>query len=224
MAPLNNYDIIARRYDFLSRLVFGRAQVHAQTDLLSLLKPGSRLLIVGGGTGWILDELAGFHITYVELSEQMLALARKRGSDTNHITFVQAPIEAFATGAPQPPAAQADPQRPPSPCYDAILTGFLFDNFSPTRAASVFHLLDGLLEPGGAWLFTDFYYRKGSGVWQGLLMKTMYTFFRVLCHVEARRMPDMGPFFKDSGYAVDREGFYYGGLIQSVGYRKITGA
>ena len=46
------WDRIARIYDRLARLVYGRQIVRAQVDLLEHISPGSRVLIVGGGTGW----------------------------------------------------------------------------------------------------------------------------------------------------------------------------
>ena len=76
----NNYNTIAGYYDFLSRTIFQRSIINAQVALLSYIKPNSTVLIVGGGTGWILEKIepAGLEITYVEISENMLALSRKR--------------------------------------------------------------------------------------------------------------------------------------------------
>jgi ubiquinone/menaquinone biosynthesis C-methylase UbiE len=218
MYSTNNYDIIARWYDFMSRLVFRQTQVRAQVELLTYLDDGARILVVGGGTGWILDALgarrpSGLRITYVEISANMLALAQKRDWGKNEAVFVHAPIEQFA-GGPAPAA-------PLGGHFDSILTGFLFDNFSPGRAAQVFRQLDALLRPGGAWLFTDFFYQKGRGpFWQRLLMKAMYLFFRLVCRVEAKRLTDMAPYFEEAGYRETCSAFYYGGLIRAAAYRK----
>src|ERR1700761_5576970 len=113
---VNNYDSVARYYDGLSRLVFGRTEIDAQLGLLRYVKPGDRLLIVGGGTGWILEDMGrifpeGVSITYVEPSGQMMAIARRRNWGKSVVRFVQMPIEEFATF-----------ER-----YDCILTGFVFD-------------------------------------------------------------------------------------------------
>src|SRR5580692_1554130 len=98
----NNYDPIAGSYAFLSRLVFGQAEVNAQVELLRYIGPGSRVLIVGGGTGWILEKLAAIHpsglrITYVESSANMIALTKKRDWRQNEAQLVQLPIEQFVT-------------------------------------------------------------------------------------------------------------------------------
>lgn len=209
----NNYDKIAGLYDFLSRLVFGQAQVNAQVDLLPYVAAGSRILVAGGGTGWILEKLAAMHpsglrITYVEISANMIALAKKRKVGDNEVLFVHAPVEQFVTA-----------ER-----YDTILTAFLFDNFSPGRAAAVFSLLDGLLNKEGNWLFTDFVYRKEQGrLWQGLLLKIMYWFFGQLCKVEGKHLVDTTPLFTAAGYRQMYTAFRYWGFIKSIVYRKTNG-
>jgi SAM-dependent methyltransferase len=234
MVTTNNYDIIARRYDFLSRLIFRQAQVRAQAELLCRLGDGTKVLIVGGGTGWILEALAavrpsGLEITYVEISGNMLELARKRDYRQNDVVFVHAPIEQWV---PAPRAAKGGQAEhavtgegaegmATGERFDSILTGFLFDNFSPGRAGRVFHLLDSMLEKGGAWLFTDFFYQKGRGrLWQGLLLKAMYLFFGLVSKVEAKELTDMVPFFTGAGYREVYAAFHYGGFIKAIAYQK----
>lgn len=79
----NNYDKLANHYDTLSRLVFFKSQVNSQINQLQYIQENSHVLIVGGGTGWILEELAkvytnGLKIVYVEISAKMIALSQKR--------------------------------------------------------------------------------------------------------------------------------------------------
>jgi spermidine synthase len=67
-----NFNNSAWFYDGLSRLVYGNALVEAQVYLLQFIRPNSKILIAGGGTGWILEELAKLHpeglkIAYVEI-------------------------------------------------------------------------------------------------------------------------------------------------------------
>ncbi|RZL54089.1 MAG: methyltransferase type 12, partial [Pedobacter sp.] len=74
---INNYDKIANQYDTLSRLVFFKSQVNAQINQLHNIPKDSSVLIVGGGTGWILEEIVKLHpsgikIIYVEISAKML--------------------------------------------------------------------------------------------------------------------------------------------------------
>lgn len=93
-----NYDSIAWFYDGLSRLVFGNALIKAKLFLLDSIPSNSRLLIVGGGTGWVLEEIAkkhpsGLHITSIDASAKMVALARKRNAGANQVTFITSTIE-----------------------------------------------------------------------------------------------------------------------------------
>ena len=120
---LNNYDKIANQYDFLSKVVFLKSQVQAQVNQLKYIPEKSSILIVGGGTGWILEELAKVHpsgldIVYVEISQKMIALSKTRDVGNNNVEFVHLGIEDFKTDL----------------LFDAILTPFLFDNFVKNRA------------------------------------------------------------------------------------------
>jgi SAM-dependent methyltransferase len=207
---VNNYDPIARYYDFLSRLFFGRSEILAQVELFGYVAAGSRMLIVGGGTGWILEEIAdrypaGLRITYVESSGEMMRLARRRRVGASLVSFVELPIEEFVTA-----------ER-----YDCILTGFLFDNFSVLVAERVVGLLSPMLELDGSWLFADFYYRRReSRFWQGLLLRVMYFSARLICKVDARELPDMDGLFEQAGFVPVRVSWYYRGFIKAVAYRR----
>ncbi|MBK8843944.1 MAG: hypothetical protein IPO33_14460 [Saprospiraceae bacterium] len=52
-----NYDKVAPFYDILSKLAFNRSQLLGQIEQLKYLKPNHSLLICGGGSGIILDEI-----------------------------------------------------------------------------------------------------------------------------------------------------------------------
>jgi ubiquinone/menaquinone biosynthesis C-methylase UbiE len=207
---LNNYDLTASFYDFLSRAVFFRAQLNAQIDQLPFIPAGSKVLIVGGGTGWILEELAkrhngGLDITYMEISGKMLEKSKRRNLGENRVTFIRSGVETFNTAT----------------VFDVVQTGFLFDNFSDARIAQVFLKLHQLLRPGGLWLFSDFHFDPGkSPFWQGILLKTMYFFFRSLAHVEADHLSDMMPYFEGKKYQLRTQEQYYRNFIQSKVFQK----
>ena len=171
----NNYDRIAGYYDVLSRVIFFRAQVKAQIDQLHAIPVNGTVLIAGGGTGWILEEIAKIHpsgltITYVEISSKMLDLSKKRDVKDNLVTYIHAAMEDFKAVI----------------SYDVLITAFFFDNFSAHHVQTVFNQLHNLLNPGGIWLFSDFYYTEKSGKrWQWLLLHTMYLFFSKISSVEA---------------------------------------
>jgi len=209
----NNYDNIASYYDFLSQLVFGSSLIKAQSLFLNYVKPKSSILIVGGGTGRILEYLAREHasglvITYVEISAKMIAAARKRDWKQNQVYFVHQAVEDF--GSPVQ--------------YDVILTAFLFDNFTERKILQTFPRLDRMLNPGGYWFFADFIYNKGKGrLWQKILLNLMYKFFRLTCHIEARVLINMENIFYGNGYQIIFVKKYYAGFIKSIVYKKNSG-
>jgi len=206
----NNYDKIASLYDRLSRLVFGRAQVNAQLALLQYIEKDARILIIGGGTGWILEALAklfpsGLQITYVEISANMLALSKQKNVGANEVVFMQQAIEdcAFADTS-----------------FDIVFTAFLFDNFKEEKASVVFRLLDRWLKPSGKWLFVDFQYTRAHGWWQKVLLQAMLLFFRLVSKVEATNLVDMTVFFKKAGYKILFQTKRYKGFIGATCYGK----
>jgi len=207
---INNYNKIAKHYDFLSRLVFGQSQVIAQKNQLKYIKDNSTILIVGGGTGWILTEIAQLHltglkITFVEISSKMIELSMNRDRGSNQVTFITSRIEDFHSD-----------ER-----FDVIFTPFLFDNFSEDRCVQVFNQLNHNLNKNGLWLFVDFTIAStGSNWWKKLFLKAMYAFFKIICNVEARKLINLQPYFINENYKKLEERFYYQHFIKAIVYQK----
>lgn len=207
---LNNYDKIAKHYDFLSRLVFSKSQVNAQIDQLKYISKGDNILIVGGGTGWILEEVAalypsGIQITYVEISEKMIDISKARHYGLNEVIFVNSGIEDFKSDR----------------TFDIIATPFLFDNFSKERAGGIFKKLDKLLKNEGLWFMVDFTTdHKNGRWWKKLFLKIMYTFFKLAGNVEARSLADMTTHFNKASYLPMHEAFHYRQFIKATIYKK----
>lgn len=204
-----NYNNSAWFYDRLSRLVYGKALVNSQVYLLNFVPADSRILIAGGGTGWILDELtkihpAGLQITYVEISANMLALSQKRTTGQNEVIFINNAVEnvKFTAG------------------FDVVITPFLFDNFVNETVDSVFNHLHNLLKPDGLWLNADF--QLTGRWWQNVLLKSMFVFFRLLCGIEASRLPAIEQRFNAAGYNVIEDKTFFGDFIVARVYRKLS--
>lgn len=205
---VNNYDRIASSYDRLSRLVFFNAQTHAQKVQLPFIAPGSNILIVGGGTGWILEAIAEIHpkgitITYLEISANMIKLAQKVNAGGNKVQFIQGAIEDQLL----------------EQTYDVIITAFLFDNFAEPRAILVFQKLHQRLKDDGLWLFSDFSQTHNKN-WHSLLLKLMYAFFKRIAQVEASSLFNTSKLFQQYGYQNIFRKLYYGKFIESTVYKK----
>jgi ubiquinone/menaquinone biosynthesis C-methylase UbiE len=195
-----NFNNSAWFYDRLSRLVYGRALINAQLYLLQYIKPGSSILIVGGGTGWILEELtklhpSGLHITYIEVAAGMMALSRKKNTGKNHVIFVNDAIENV----------------PFTSDFDVAITPFLFDNFTEQTLNTVFSHIHNALKPGGLWLNADF--QLTGKWWQGFLLKSMFVFFKVVCGIEASKLPGIEAYFTRNRYKTISEKTFFNDFI-----------
>ena len=199
-----NYNNSAWFYDRLSRVVYGRALVNAQVYLLKFIPANSKVLIAGGGTGWILEELSkihpsGLNITYVEIAANMMALSQKRNVTGNQVTFINQAIENTAI--------QQD--------FDVVITPFLFDNFIEENLTVVFNQVSKLLKPKGLWLNADF--QLSGKWWQWVLLKSMFLFFKILCNIEASKLPNIEIHFKQNGYeSIDQQTFFNDFIISKV--------
>lgn len=202
-----NYDPVAWFYDKAARFVFGTAIHRAECSFLTYIRPGSTLLIAGGGTGKILEDLTslfpkGLHIHYVELSENMLSMAEKRNYGANTVIFTHASVE----------------ELPADIFYEYILTSFLFDNFCQTRALLIFSHLHAQLKPSGHWINTDF--QLTGLLWQKMLLTGMYLFFHLFIGINTFSLPDMDALFNTNGYLLQGEAAYYNHFIGSRLYHK----
>ena len=206
----NNYDKTAGFYDLLAKMMFGNTLMLAQKSVLPYIPKQAKILIVGGGTGAILEEITKLHesgmdIVYIEISEKMLLKSAQRQVGNNKVQFVHAAIEDYETNTQ----------------FDVIITSFLFDNFKQDKATLVFKKLDKLLIPYGKWLFTDFNVEKNSSAfWQRWLLKSMYLFFKISSNVEANQLPDTASLFSDTHYKQIFQQSFYGKFIHSAVYQK----
>jgi ubiquinone/menaquinone biosynthesis C-methylase UbiE len=204
-----NYNKAAWFYDRLSRMVYGRALINAQVYPLQFIPANSNILIVGGGTGWILEELtkihpSGLQITYVEVAKNMMALSKKRNVGKNEVVFIIDSIENVNL---------------PSN-FDVVITSFLFDNFKEPTLGKIFNHIYAQLKPLGLWLNTDF--QLTGRLWQQLFLKSMLLFFKVFGNVESSTLPDMNNYFESNGYKVLSEKTFFGDFIVAKVYKKQT--
>lgn len=205
------YDNIAWCYDLLGYLIFGNTLTKAQTEMLRFIPAGCKILIVGGGTGWILEKIAKIHssglsITYVDASKEMIKRSKARSAGLNDVKFISQPMEDL----------NPEPEN-----YDVIITPFFFDNFSPSKCRGIFQQLHINLKKEGLWLFTDFKQSNTGRYWQKYLLKAMYFFFRIVCRLQASRLPDIDHCFLISGYKKITEKMYYSNFVITTVYKKL---
>jgi len=203
-----NFDKVAIFYDSIAKLIFGKTIRLAQTNMLQAIPPGSRILIVGGGTGWILEELSivhgtGLRITYIDSSAKMISLAKKKYAANNRVKFITESIKT----------------APLSGTYNVIITPFFFDVFTPYNALQVFEKLHRHVNENSLWLYSDFNCKQETKFSQKALLKIMYLFFRIVCGIEAKTLPDIDSYFTKFGYKIALERKFLENFIVSRVYQ-----
>lgn len=208
--PDSGFDRAAWFYDALAQLVFGSAIGRSQSYFLNEIPAGARVLLIGGGSGKLLQALlrhtACSHILYLEASPKMLAQARQR---------VEPELRQQATQVEFRLGTEA--ALHPSEQFNVIITPFLLDLFRPSRVAGMVQQLRKSLQPEGCWLHTDFSYTSTHTVfWQKLLMRLMYRFFRLLCRIEASSLPDFDEIFRKAGLEKQQQKTFFRGMIEAA--------
>mgnify|MGYP004092043989 CR=1 len=196
---MNNFDGIAWCYDFVKRLVFGDVLDQASAHFLSKIPPGSKVLIIGGGTGRILNDISGeLQITYLEKSANMLRRAQKRQStsvDFEHIDFL-------------------DFQAPQK--FDCIICPFFLDLFTQEMLGNVMLKLKESMVPGGQLLVADFSHRSS------VLLKVMYLGFRALSNIPAKSIPPIQEMITFSGFHLIDSTMFLNGQVFSSHFRHVS--
>ncbi|MFB9865036.1 class I SAM-dependent methyltransferase [Rufibacter immobilis] len=217
-APAPDFDFIAPVYDALAQLVFGKAQQKAQAQFLELIPPGARVLVLGGGSGWLLARLLQksnpAYVLYLEASSQMLRKAR-----TRYQNFSSAGAEMeFRLGTQD--------QLLPNEKFHVVLTPFVLDLFTAPQALHMMQRLTQALLPGGLWLHTDFYLapEKRRQIWQKPLLWAMYRFFRQVSGISGTGLPPFEALFSQVGFVTKQEAFFFHRFIRAQVLQKPLGS
>lgn len=204
MKPLNRFNKIARVYDALTRLVFGKSLYKAQVFFLNRIPPQSNVLILGGGTGWLLDVLlhtnGSCQVWYIEASSSMIGQARRK------IGEMQQHRVHFIHGT--------ESDIPSDMAYDAVVTHFFLDLFPASSLEKVIVKIKGHLRPGALWLVSDFVDR--GRWWQKVLLWVMYLFFRLTCGLETGTLPPWEERLASHGFEEVDAKLFFGSFIRSA--------
>lgn len=168
------FDLLAPFYDIMARLIIGKSIVNAQLHFIKQLKDCHHLLILGGGSGWLLSaicqEYPNVKIDFVDLSPAMIHKARKRLHDHPSVNFIQGTEDDIA-----------------GRLYDGVITNFYLDMFDEKHLPLVLNKIKMSLTDSARWVVTDFVHRRKA---HGLMLWLMYRFFRAITHIEASKLAD----------------------------------
>jgi tRNA (cmo5U34)-methyltransferase len=206
-----SFDSIAKFYDPLAQILFGNAIKCSQLYFLKELPEKANVLIIGGGSGWIITEIFKAsplcQLTYIEASEKMLQLSKQEaGEFSDRITFILGTEEDI----------------PHQNHYDVLITNFLLDLFKEENLRKMMPLMSQALVEEGIWIFTDFTLtsHKRRHFWQKYLLKMMYVFFSIISGVEGRSLPDYDRLFNGVGFKQQKSRKFYWEMIESRIFRR----
>jgi tRNA (cmo5U34)-methyltransferase len=210
--PDSGFDTVAAFYDALAQLVYGPALRRAQQAALEAGLPTSacRVLLIGGGTGWVLGEVLrrspAAHLVYLEASPRMLARSKQwlQRHWPQHLAQVEFRLGTEVT------------LRPPEQ-FDAVLTFFFLDLFEPGRLRAIVARLRSLLAPTGVWLLADF--AAPRRWWHRLLLWLMYQFFGLSTGISARQRPPIEAELRQVGLTATPSGHFFGGMVEASVWR-----
>lgn len=170
----NDFDKLAFVYDRLAQLVFGKSVTESQQFFLSKVQDRSHVLILGGGSGQVVEKLfevrPAVEICYIEASSKMLSLAKSRLSNDNRIQFVHGTENDI-----------------PNHSFDAVITNFYLDLFPEASLKIVLGKIKMNLTPNASWVVTDFVDHRW---WHRIMLAIMYLFFKITSRIEADRLPN----------------------------------
>jgi ubiquinone/menaquinone biosynthesis C-methylase UbiE len=210
MRKTDPYRSIAPVYGLISRLVFGKALLSARRIHLHLIKPEHRVLILGGGTGEVLEVILGNNpdqeVTYWESSGKMMSLSRRRNEiyDSATVTWIEEPY----------------PSERSSGNYDVVITNFFLDLFDDQELKTVGERIYKDLNEEGLWIFTDFRSEPGRDNWQSSFIRLMYLFFRITTGLKTQKLADFHGFFESRNLETIQHKEFFNGMIESVAMRK----
>lgn len=168
------FDWLAPYYDRLARLIIGRGIVNSQLHFLTTFKGGKRLLILGGGSGWILEylckECPGLQIDYIDLSYRMLLMAKRRVLNKAQVQFILGTEDDV-----------------PNQLYDGVITNYYLDMFDSTELSNVIEKVKRFLTKDALWVVTDFVNERKT---HSIMLWWMYRFFNIITQIEAAHLPD----------------------------------
>ncbi len=204
MKPAANFDPVARWYCWLEYAAFGRALERCRFALLPALEDAQRVLILGEGDGRFLKKLLSINATaridVIEASAGMMKLARGRLSneEARRVKFHLADARNWDF-----PEAE----------YDAIVTCFFLDCFTPKTLADLMPRITASAKPGACWLLSEFEAPSTarSRVWLAL----MHAFFRVATNLEASQLSPFAELIAESGWENTCRVTFAGGLMSS---------
>jgi ubiquinone/menaquinone biosynthesis C-methylase UbiE len=195
---MNDFDRIAPIYDSFKRVMFGDQLDRIVEGAVECIPSSSSVLIIGGGTGEILNYLPeNCEVDYIEKSGKMIQRAKtqkREGVNFIHQDFLCVKTEKQ---------------------YSFVICPFFLDLFNQNNLEKTIEQIMILLKPDGKLIVIDF---EGENRWHHLLITLMYLFFRVTTNIETGQLLNINAVILSKGLRMIHEEARIKGLIYSRTY------
>ena len=180
-----NYRVVASYYDLLAKIIFGERMEKAKQAHLHLISNYQKVLVVGGGTGKLIDYIDELKnsvvVDFVDSTSKMISKARGRKPDNIDVNFYETPILEFDGEG-----------------YDVIFTNFFLDQFSEQGVIEIIEHLKSKLVPDGIILFSDLI--QTNDIRDQIFDKIIYFFFRLFTGSTTRTYPPYHDIYSSFGF------------------------
>lgn len=170
---VKGFDRLAPIYDSLAQLIIGKGIRKSQLHFLDYLKEKNKLLILGGGTGWILPYIIDINptlkIDYIELSPKMILKAEKSIRKNKNVRFIVGTEANIIHND-----------------YDSVLTNFYLDLFKDSKLNDVVSKIKAAFLVNTVWITTDFVSEQS---WHKVMLWIMYRFFNITTGLNTLSLP-----------------------------------
>ncbi len=198
------FNSIARYYDKLARLVFGKSLVRSQRQFLDRIESSSNVLVIGGGTGWWLKEFLltkpNCKICYVEESEEMLKLAMENTGDDQRVRFLLGTEESLKEKNE----------------FDAVIVFCFLDLFTEVELNLVVKKIKASTKTRTTWLVADF---MNTSIWHSIGLVVMYKFFRFTTGLKTQALANWQDILVRNGLIEMEQKLFYSGFIKSAVFK-----
>lgn len=197
------FNRLAPIYDALARVAIGKGIRTSQLHFLNHLRERRKLLILGGGTGWILPCIIKsnptIQIDYVDISHRMIEQARSNVSADFQVRFIVGTEENI-----------------PDKNYDCVITNFYLDLFDDVNLGHAVFCIKNSILPNAIWVATDFIDEKP---WHRRVLAIMYWFFRLTTGLRTKKLPLWEKELRNAGGTQLEIAKYSRGFIKSIVFR-----
>jgi ubiquinone/menaquinone biosynthesis C-methylase UbiE len=200
-----NCDGIARWYQALEYLAFGRALGRRRFQYIDEIAGARSVLILGDGDGRFTAEFVrqnpAAKVDSVDLSIRMIEMAKGRVSDAANVRFRMGDARTIAL------------ERK----YDLVVTHFFLDCFTGGDLNLLIARVTECCEPEARWLVSEFGSpEKGMGrIAAKIVIRLLYFCFRLATGLKVTQLPDYGLLLTRNGFHVSSRSTAIGGLLVS---------